>query len=173
MSALDRTPENLNYISNHNFRFLVKKLPHVNFFCQEVVIPSFSGGEIRHGTPFATINTTGDRIQWSPLNVTFKVDEDLTNYTEIYDWLMAINYPDEFAQYKNIADIPLYTGDGLFSDGYVMVQTNIKNFNKSFVFRRMFPIALSELALTSKNNVVEYISATVTFSYLAFYIESN
>lgn len=172
MSALDRTPENLNYFSNHNFRFLVKKLPMVNFFCQSVVIPSISGGEIKHGTPFATINTIGDRVQWSPLNVTFKVDEDLRNYIEIYDWLMAINYPDEFAQYKDIAEIPLYTGEGLFSDGTAMVQTNIKNFNKNIVFRRMFPIALSELVLTSKNTTVEYLSATVTFSYIAFYIES-
>lgn len=172
MTALDRTPDNLNYFSNHNFRFMVKKLPHVNFFCQEVTIPSISGGVINHGTPFSTINTGGDRIQWAPLNVSFKVDEDLMNYTEIYDWLMAINYPDEFAQYKEIFDIPLYTGDGLFSDGTIMVQTNIKNFNKNIVFRRMFPVNLSELTLTSKGSTVEYLSATVTFSYIAFYIES-
>lgn len=171
MTAVERTPDNLNYLANHNFRFLLKKIPHVNFFCQTVNLPGITLPKVGVGSPFTNINHPGDTIQWNQLNVTFKVDEDMRNYLEIFDWIMALGYPRDFAQYKAIKDVPLYTGDGRYSDGTIMVQTNIKNFNKVITFQRMMPVALSELTLNSQADSVRYLDATATFSYVLYTIE--
>jgi hypothetical protein len=42
MSSIDNTPENKNFLSPLNFRFQIKKAPHVNFFVQSVNIPAIS-----------------------------------------------------------------------------------------------------------------------------------
>ena len=40
MSAiLDQTPSNRNFLSPLNFKFTIKKAPHVNFFIQKVNVP--------------------------------------------------------------------------------------------------------------------------------------
>ena len=39
MTAIDNTPSNKNFLSPLNFKFTIKKAPHVNFFIQKVNIP--------------------------------------------------------------------------------------------------------------------------------------
>ena len=83
MSIVDTLPDNINFLSQNGFRFAVKRLPGVNYFCQSVTLPAVSVGAIESPTPFAAVPRPGDRITYEPLTIRFKVDEDLTNYFEI------------------------------------------------------------------------------------------
>ena len=89
MAVSDNQPTNLNYLSQLGFRFAIKKLPNVNYFCQSVSLPSISIGAAEFNTPFGVVPRPGDKIAYSTLPIRFKVDEDFRNYIEIHDWMIS------------------------------------------------------------------------------------
>jgi len=181
MSAEENQPNNLNFLGQNNFRFAIRRLPNVNYFCQGVTIPSVSVGAIDSPTPFAAVPRPGDRITYDPLVVRFKVDEDLTNYFEIQSWLEGLGHPEDLSQTKNLSlDIrsnqigsrPLGYYTTYISDATLNIMTSNKNFNKTIFFYDCFPINLSELSFESTNSDVEYLEATATFRYRMYKLES-
>ena len=103
MSAIESQPTNLNYLSPLGFRFMVKKLPNVNYFCQVVTLPNISMNVIESTTPFSTIPRVGDKLIYDPLTIRFRVDEDLKNYLEIHNWLVGLGHPQSFTQTRNLS----------------------------------------------------------------------
>ena len=84
-------PTNLNYLSPVNFDLQVNKLPKTKYFCTGVTLPGVNFSEALHATTLA-INSylPGDKIEFDPLTVKFVVDEDMKNYQEIFNWIMAL-----------------------------------------------------------------------------------
>jgi len=172
MSAIDNQPTNPSFLSPLGFNLQIKKCPNVNFFVQDVSIPSVSLGTADAETPFTKIPFPGTRLTYGNLLVTFKVDEDMKNYLEIYSWLRAIGFPDNFAQYNNIAGVNLTTGEGVFSDISLLVMTSAMNPNMQVNFYDCFPVDLSELKFDSTSADVAYLTATVAFANRRFDIET-
>lgn len=170
MTALDKVPSNRNYLSRLNFRFQIKKLPHVNFFCQSVNLPGFSVQNVDEGNPFVAIPYSGDHVDYQPLNVTFMVDEDMQNYMEIYTWIRGLSFPDTFTQYRDLATVPKYTGEGLKSEMSIFILTAAKNPQYNVVFSDAFPVALGPIEFSSAASDVNYATCTATFKYTSFEI---
>ena len=80
MSTITDQPTNLNYLSPLGFKFTLRRLPMVNYFCQSVDIPAISMTPINTPTPVGTLVRPGDKIAYDPLTITFRVDEDMKNY---------------------------------------------------------------------------------------------
>jgi hypothetical protein len=55
MNALVEQPTNLNYLSPLGFKFTLRRLPMVNYFCQSVDIPAISMTPINTPTPVGTL----------------------------------------------------------------------------------------------------------------------
>lgn len=172
MSVLDNQPTNQNFLSPLGFKLQVKKTPHVNYFVQSVNIPSVSLGTADADTPFIKIPFPGTKLTFGNLQVTFKVDEDMANYIEIYGWLRAVGFPDNFAQYTNIAGAALASGDGVFSDITLVVLDSAMNPNLEVTFFDCFPVDLSSIELDSTSGDVQYVTATVTFANRRFEIKT-
>ena len=97
MGSLQRTmPENLSFLSPTGFKFAIQKLPHVNYFCTSADIPDITLGQVDQENLFIRIPVPGDKLAFSPLNLSFAIDEDMKNFKEIYDWLIGLGYPDNF-----------------------------------------------------------------------------
>jgi len=172
MSAVDNTPENKNFLSPLNFRFQIKKAPHVNFFVQSVNIPAISLPQVDTPNPFVRIPQTGDHISFEPLQISFKVDEDLQNYLEIHNWLLGLGFPESYDQYKELSDVPRITGEGLLSDITVLVLSSTKIANYEVTFVDAHPVALTELKFNSTDTSVNYISSSATFKYTHYKIQN-
>jgi len=170
MTAIDNTPINHNFLSPLNFKFSIKKAPHVNFFIQKVNIPGISITNLITPTPFVRVPYAGEHITYEDLSISFKVDEDLKNYLEIHNWMKSIGKPDDYEQYAEIASKAVYTGDGVYSDISVMVLASTKNPNYEIEYRDAFPIALSALTFNSTDSDVSYIEASATFKYTSYNI---
>ena len=172
MSVLDNQPTNINFLSPLGFKFQIKKTPNLNYFVQSVNLPTVSIGTIEVGTPFIKIPFPGDKLTFGQLDVTFKVDEDMENYTEIFDWLMAIGHPDNFTTGASIYAAPAMSGNGVFSDLSLVILTNGMRGNKRINFSDAFPVNLSDITFDSTLSDVEYVTATATFAYRRYTIES-
>lgn len=168
MTVLDRSPINMNFLQADGFQVVIRRLPHVTFFTQEIKIPGFTLTPTQQPTPYISIPQTGDHIEFEPLSITFKIDEDLKNFMEIYNWIVGIGYPDDTSQYKALADKGIMSGEGIVSDISIMITTNIKNYNVEFMFRDCFPISLGGFELSTTNPDVTHLSTTATFKYTKY-----
>ena len=166
------TPTNKSFLSPLGFDFAIKKLPTTNFFVTRANIPGFSLGVVETPNPFVKIPIPGDKIQFSDLQVTFKIDEDMKNYLEIFNWIMGLGFPDNYGQYADIKSKGKTTGEGIYSDASLTVLTSAMNPNMEFTFRNAFPYSLTDVDFNTSSADVEYLEATVGFRYELFTIKS-
>jgi len=163
-------PNNLNFLNQFGFKFIIQRLPTVSFFCQTATIPAISNAPLTQPTPLLSAPRPGNRLVYEPLTVRFKVDEDLANYQEIQQWLVETGSPSSTEQYRNLS--PDTTGivktKDIVSDAILNILTSHKNPNKNVVYRDMFPTNLSELTFDSTDSDVVFLEATATFSYLRY-----
>jgi hypothetical protein len=181
MSAVDNQPSNINFLGQNGFRFAIKRLPGVNYFCQNVTLPAVSMTAIESPTPFAVVPRPGDRLTYDSLNIRFKVDEDLKNYFEIQKWLEGLGHPDDLTQTRDLSKSinnfqmagtrPVGYWTTYLSDATLSILTSAKNVNKNIFFYDCFPVGLTELNFESTNTTIEYLEATVTFRYRKYQLE--
>jgi hypothetical protein len=162
---------NTNFLPIVGFKFGIKKLPTTNYFVQSVNIPGVELGLAPVDTPFIRFNLPGDHLKYRELTVTFRVDEDMKNYLEIYDWIIQLGFPDNFNQYKQISNKNATSGEGVTSDGTLIVQNSARVPNMEITYIDMFPRSLSDVVLDSRDSSIQYAEATATFKFRKFEIK--
>lgn len=163
-------PKNKNQLSQLGFQFSVRKLPATNFFATRVNLPGLTGNVPRVSTPFSPLPVGYDKIEYGDLSVTFKVDEDLVNYMELFDWMVGIGFPTKFEERKMLERSNAST-ERVYSDGSVIVQTSAKNPNIQFMYKDLIPYQLTDLEFSTQDTDVNYIEATVSFRYSYYTVE--
>lgn len=163
--AVKDQPTNRNYLSPVGYRFTLKRAPNVEFFVQRVSLPGLSLPVVDRPTPFVRIPEPGDHLEFNQLSVTFKVNEDLDNYLEVFNWMIALGKPEKFEQYtfdpRQSFNDPKAT---VKSDITINILTSAMNSNFEVTCRDCFPVSLSELEFDSTATDINYIEATVTFA---------
>lgn len=170
MSAIDNTPENKNFLSPLNFRFQIKRAPHLNFFIQKVNLPTMRLPEVMYPNPVQNIPYFGEHMEYADLIIEFKVDEDLQNYLEIHNWMNKLGTPERLDQYREISQQESYTGDGVFSDITLIILSSAMNANYEVVFRDCYPSALTELVFDTSDTDVKYLTCSASFKYTLYNI---
>jgi len=173
MSAIDNTPENKNFLSPLNFKFQVKKCPHVNFFVQKVSIPEIKLNPVMYQNPFVKAPMPGDHMDYGDFTVTFKVDEDLQNYLEIHNWIKALGKPVNFEDRRKIREKLDYTGEGEKSDISLMVLSSTYAPNYEVVLTDAFPVSLSGIEFNTVDTDVSYLISTAIFKYTYYDISRS
>ena len=187
-NVINREPSKRDYASPVQFRFKMSKLPLVEFFVQSANLPGISLGNATQVTPLYDIPIPGDKISYSPLDLSFIVDENLNNYKEIHDWLLALGFPNNHTQFANLqtegsdrfpgstagsivsgvaTPAPLAEG-GTYSDATLTV-LNSKNIAKTEIrFQNVYPTSLTSLSYDVRQTDIDYIQASVSFQYMNY-----
>lgn len=165
MTAISNTPVNKNFLSPLNFKFLLKRAPHVNFFIQKVNVPSIELSPPNFPNPMVNIPIPGEHLKYGILDISFKVDEDLQNYLEIHNWIKALGKPQDFEGYRNLEQQPQVTGDGIYSDITLTILSSTKMPNYEVNFADCHPVLLSGFQFNTVDTDVNYISADASFRY--------
>ena len=180
-----REPSVLDYASPVQFRFKCSKLPTVEFFCQTANIPGITLGQATVDTPLKSIPFPGDELNYQDLGISFLVDENLNNYKEIHDWLTGLGAPQNHNQFSTLRDtgtdrFPGQTTNspnnnavpdgGTYSDATLTI-LNSKNIAKVEIrFHNIFPTSLGSLSYDVQASDVNYLQASVDFSYMYYEI---
>lgn len=154
------------FLSPLEFQFSMKRLPNVNFFVQQIALPSVQMSEFAQPAMFKPINIAGNELTYSDLSITFKIDEDMVNYIEIYNWMVGLGKPHNFEEYKKLKNSDF----GLYSDADVIIKSSQKNPSIKFSFTNMFPVSISPITLDTTQEDVVYVDATVEFKFDTFSI---
>ena len=158
-------PENKNFLSPLDFRLVIQRLPHVNYFCTNASIPEISMGQVDNITnPFIKMPVPGEKLTFGQLNLRFRIDEDMKNFQEIYNWMIGLGFPDNFNQRAALDRSTTNTGL-IYSDASLIVVTNQYKPNIDVKFIDMYPVSLSSVDFNVEQTSIEYLSADVTFAY--------
>jgi hypothetical protein len=168
-------PDNISPLSPNGFSFTIKKLPELSFFCQQVNLPGIQLGSPEFGNPFNVAPIPGDTLTYDTLNVQFLVDERLSNYKAIYNWIVALGFPENHQQYLNLINsAELASLSELaknYSDATLGILDSSNNHVQSIVFYDLFPLSLDSLMFQSTNQDVQYLIGNATFRYAYYKFE--
>jgi hypothetical protein len=166
LGAVQNQPQNINFLAKHRFRLLLRRAPNVQYFVQEANLPGLSMGNASQPTPFTNLPVPGDKLNFEDLTITFPVDEDMTNYKEIANWLVGETFPKQYGQYKDLVK----SYDGPRSDVALMILDSNSQVKHTVVFRDAFPVSISGLSFDTKatDTDLNYASATFKYSYWEF-----
>jgi hypothetical protein len=176
-SSVLHLPENINPLSPNGFTFSISKLPNVSFFCQRVTLPNVGLPAIEQMNPFSNRPIPGEIMQFSELSVQFLIDEQMLNYASIFNWMVALGFPESYDQYKafvNVQQDNLYTELAKnYSDGTLGILDSHNNTTKAFKFFDMFPVSLDAVQFESTAMDVNYVLGNATFRYSYFTIDNQ
>lgn len=163
-------PDNINPLSPNGFNFTILKIPSVNFFCQTVNLPGITFGDPAFANPFASVPIPGDHLTYDTLTVQFLVDENMKNYQAIYNWIIALGFPQSYDQYVNFAQsdttaLSLNELANNYSDATLEILGASNTAVQTVQFVDMFPISLESLNFQSTNQDVTYIVGNASFRY--------
>ena len=186
-NAYARQPTKFDYASPQQFKFQIAKLPKVEYFCTAVNVPGVSVASTSQKTPLADVPLPGEKVNFSSLEMTFLVDENLDNFKEIHGWLMGLGFPKDYKQSRDAigagadrfptssgADLTTDPGKvkygatnigALYSDATLIILTSKNRPVTEVRFSNIFPTALSGLDYNQNATDVDYITATVTMEY--------
>ena len=142
-------------------------------------------------TPFKDVPVMGEKLTYENLEITFIVDEFLENYKEFHNWMVGIAFPKsrkQFADFRStVSKTPSATqgtsrdiGDTqpatpvrpMFGDATLTILTNKNNPIVEVRFQDVYPASLSSLTYDQNATDVTYLTATVTFDYKIYEIET-
>jgi len=148
-----------NFVAPSGFRLLIdsQKYPNAQYMVQTISLPDMSVQPAQFATPQRNIGMLPDKVEYSPLDLTFLVDEELLNYKEIHDWMIGL-VTSEDAPVRKERDLTL------------AVLNSANNVSKEIQFIDAFPISLSSLPFDTTATDVEYLTAACTFQYSYFKI---
>lgn len=176
-TSLGVSVHNPSLLQPNKFQLNFARLPNVQYFCQSVSVPGVSLSEVPQTTPFSDLYVPGDKIIYDLLNVTFYVDEDLTAWKEVHDWIRAMTFPVRYEEYQNLENLNRYTksiqtNQPQYSDGVLTLLTSSNNPKARFKFYDLFPVSLSTFVMSATDSSENIITADATFRYAYFDIET-
>lgn len=168
MAVVTNQPDNINFLSPFGYRFVIKRMPNVVFFCTDINIPSVSISDTSIPTPHKNFPIYGNKLDYGTLRVTFRIDENFQNYLEIYNWLERLTHPEAFTQFQQLSGPMNNTGDSALSDATVTILNSSMAPNAEFQFEDIFPISVTELNFSATGSDVDYVTAAVEFRFKMF-----
>ena len=173
-TALDRQPTNTNNLLQTSFKFDVKRIPAVSFFCQAVNIPSVTLGEIEQPTRFSIpIKRSGSTFVYDDIEVQFIMDEEMKAWLEIHNWMSSLTNTTGFQDYVDAGHgTPPRDEDNHYSDAVLVVTNSAKNPIIEIIFRGCFPKTLSSIEFDSTTTETAPIIATATFAFTSYEVKT-
>jgi len=176
-SINDKQISNRNYLAPTGFNFTLQRCPKVSFFSNTAQIPGIDLGVAIQPSYLKEIPRPGDQLQFQDYTLRFLVDENLTNYMQIQNWMRGLGFPEslreiysEYAKSNELYNKQFAGEEVLYSDATLEVLNSTMNPQFLVKFYGMFPVSLSTLQFDATETDVEYFTADVTFKYTLYTI---
>ena len=151
----------IGYARPTGFRLSIDRLkyPNAEFNVQLAGIPDISAEGAPMALPKRNLAISPDKITYSPLQITFLIDEELINYTEIHDWILGqVTESDDNILNKT-------------RDMSLLIESSHNNVVKEIQFVDAYPTSLSSLIFDVRNTDMDYLAADASFEYSYFKVK--
>jgi hypothetical protein len=169
--------DNRNYLSPVGFKFSITKVPKADFFSNSASIPGINLGFAEQPTYLKNLPVPGDKLTYADFSLRFFVDENLTNYMEVHNWLRALGFPESLDEFTALKEQDRYNPStdarnalGEYSDGSLFIYNSNYNEVARVDFLDVFPISLSTINFDATDSDIQYVTAEATFKYSIYNI---
>lgn len=154
---------NTNLALNTNFRFILKKVPGITYFCTSITTPASSSTPIvLDYITAAPLKIPGGKSS-TDVSIRFIISEDFSNYMEMVKWFRS------GVPYRNFKEVvPEHLAGP--SDGQMLLLNNKKNPMSMINFRNLIPTSISGFTLSSSEPEPSVLNAVVSFVYDSYQI---
>ena len=171
-------PSTVNPLQLSGFSMNINKIPELSFWVQTANIPSIDLTNTEQSTPFTNVYQAGDKPNFGDLSITFLVDENLDNYTALYEWIYLVGFPQNYTQVQSWKsrwwDKDKFDSNfGLTSDGSITIKTSNARPIRTVYFKDLIINSLGELLLTSDQTETQYVTCTAGFKYTYWTMENS
>ena len=188
--ALSRQPTVFDYSQQSQFKVFLPLFPTTEWFVVRANVPGVSLGQAVQTTPMLDMPIIGDKLTYDDFYVTFLVDEELKNYTEMHDWLINCAAPEKRSQFRGkerpdgipkrpqteIMDLVLgnvkESDRDLYSNLDLFIMSSKNNPVVKIQMVEAFPISLTNIEYSHQESDVTYAECTATFAFSYFTIST-
>lgn len=162
------------YTGSHNpllanyFEFILDRVPNMVYFCQSANLPGIMSQTDVQTTSlgYPVIIPVGN-FRFENLELTFKVDENLLNWLEIFGWMRKIG---NFG--KSCESLP-YSGSGgeltkTTSNASLLLTNSTYKPKIKVNFNNLFPVSLSGIQFSTALPESMEVVATVQFAFSGY-----
>ena len=169
MATYATIPDNRSFLSNNKFDFTLDRIPNFTFLVQSVSLPGMALTSSNFQTPLANIQIPGTQLGFTPLSISFIVDEDMESWYELYNWMFQLGNPESNNKRGTLTGVP-GASNHIVSDAKLIIKTNSNNPNWRVRFHDLFPTDLGEINF-STTETQEFITSSATFAYTYYELE--
>jgi hypothetical protein len=157
---------NKNFLQPTGFTFVInrKNYPNLEFFAQSVTHPGASVNPLELPiNRITSVPLAGDKITYGQLTLDVMLDEDMTSYKEMQNWLERI---------VNDGHVPEDKGGKIstYADITLIILTSHNNANRSIRYKDCVPVDIGNILLSSNASDVTYPTFSVGFRFSSFEI---
>lgn len=158
-------PVTHNPLLANYYELTLDRIPNIVYFCQSVNLPGLAAGVTEQPTIFAyPVKLAVGSVSFEDFSITFKVDENLNNWKEIYNWIR------ETTNYNTNTNKLNYKEH--WSDATLLITNSSYKPKIKVTFNKIFPIALTGIQFSSVLPESTEVSATVQFGFTDYLIEN-
>jgi hypothetical protein len=157
-------PVNISQLNRNFYTFKLSRIPTVTFFLQKVTLPGILSPNFDQPTTLGVpVKRPLGTYNFANLDVEFIVDENMTNWLEIYRWMRNIGNLDSDCTF-NIPE------NKFTSTGTLIVQKSSYTANITATFLDIFPISLGGIMFDTTLPASEpaRVSASFAYTYYSF-----
>lgn len=156
-------PKNRNFLTPTGFKLVLEKFEGVDFFCQSVNLPNVEMPVTEVPTRFRSLPIIpGGGVSYGDLQIQFIIDEDLVNYTSVWNWIKRNGGAEDHME-----------GEVEYTAAQLMIQTSAYNINFIIDFEHIFPVSLTDIRFDATVNDIEFITATTNFKFSRYTIRDQ
>lgn len=158
--------DNINYLQPTGFKIVMdrKHFGNITFFATSVLHPNMSLNYV--DLPYKRVNThqVGDKLVFGELQCNIIMDENMTAYTEMYDWMKALVETSAVSSLDRTA-----TQRPTYADITVTALTSHNNKVKEIRYKDAIPTSLGDVSFETTAGE-QYITFPVSFTFTYFEI---
>ena len=156
-SKTTNSQSSLNFLTPSRAVLEIHGSPDLSFNCTTFAIPSISTNSPKFATPLTDIPMRGDTLVYAPLDITFLVKEDLSNWIRAVEWLEGLTAPRHGSQFTN--------KKLEYSDATIFIYSSHNNVMLEVKFNNLVPTHLGAIRFDTTNDGVQEITADLTMEY--------
>jgi len=158
---------NLNYLQPTGFRVIIDRTryPNLEYFAQTVSHPGATLSPLELPTRRITsVPLAGDKITYSEVSFDILLDENMTSYREMYDWMIRITNEGQVSAGERGTKKPTY------ADITLAVLTSHNNTAQKIRYKDCVPTGLGAIEFQSTAGDTQYLTFSASFRFAQFEI---
>lgn len=155
-----------NAMQNNAFQLVLPRFPLVQYFSTDFVMPDLHLPQATVANPWTDIPMAGDKPVFLPMSFNFLVNEDMSNYEEVYNWIHSIGFASSYPDYTNYQNKDMPHQQLGEQDAKVIFLSAKGNPLRTVTFYDAIPIALGGMTpFTTQDPSTQIVRASVTMAY--------